>query len=168
MRNKKSYIPGFTMMDVLMGMAIMSIVIVMAYYVMTAAQQQMHLFGSTRYKLTQHVIHQQDLKRNFFETNSIKNLNNGFEIERSNESITYQLKENNLLRIVNQKTDTLWNEVHEIQKEFYTNHSNEITTDSVLKSVTVKTNFENLTLHTHLYKQYDNVSTINQLLIREF
>lgn len=168
MNSHRRHIAAFTMMDVLMGMAIMSLVITMAYYVLTAAQQQLFLFGSARFELSQHLINRHDLKRQFFEASTIHSTQRGFTINTPSGIISYEQHENFLLRISTHKTDTLWTDLQHIDKEYFRQKTDLITLDSILSGVIITTQNEKKGTRTYLHKPYNNIDIINRELLREF
>lgn len=161
------HINAFTMMDVLMGMAIMSLVVAMSYVVLTNTLQQLYVFGSSRFELSQHIIHQQDLKRQFLRAEKIIETNTGFNVIQKDQSIEFTFKEYYIIRKMDHQEDTLFHQVNQLQKQFYENSSNN-SAEKLIEEITLESKMDELIFTSRFYKNYDNTNKINQALIREF
>lgn len=166
MRSKK-YIPGFTMMDILTGMVVMSIVIVMVFYLMSATNQQAFSYQKVRIELNNYILLKADLKRQTDLADRIEDLPNGFKLISSEGEIEYQQQDNFLLRKTENSVDTLSDDLLELKKTTLETATMAVG-PKILSGIELKLNLETQVLKCYLYKDYGLTEPINQKLIREF
>lgn len=169
----KQTIPAFTMMDVLTGMVVMSLVVVMVFYLMSATSQQSFGYQKVRLELNTYLLLKADLKRQTEQAERIEELPDGFKLVSANREISYLQQDRFLLRKTENSIDTLSDGLLEMKK---------IPLDSgrveniprALAGVELKLNFGSDNTHQgqilkcYLYKEYGLTEPMNQKLIREF
>ncbi len=162
----KRKIPAFTMIDVLTGMVIMSIIIAMVFYLFTALNKQVYHYGQFHNQLNNYLMLKTDIDRQTDMANEIVGVPNGFQINNERESIVYQRAENRLLRLTDYTTDTLAHELESMQL-FYVADNNGKPTELV-NEIELKINLQNQVLTCHFYKNYGLMNQMNVALLNEF
>jgi len=169
----KQRIPAFTMMDVLTGMVVMSIVVVMVFYLMSATTQQAFGYQKIRLELNNYLLLKADLKRQTELADRMEELPNGFKLVSDNSEITYLQQDRLLLRKTAFSLDTLSHELLELKK-IPIDTLLETNLPKVLSGVELKLSFDSdnfnqgQVLKCYLYKSYGLTEPVNQQLIREF
>lgn len=164
---KIKYIAAFTMMDILTGMVIMSIVIAMVFYLMTATNNQAFNYQKIRIELNDYMLLKADLKRRADLANRIEAVPNGFKLVSENDEITYLKSNSFLLRQTENSQDTLYRNLEKIELSPVDSEGIEIA-NPLISGVSLTLKFDQQILSCYLYKDYGLTEPINQSLKREF
>ncbi|MCH2232946.1 MAG: hypothetical protein MK078_01750 [Crocinitomicaceae bacterium] len=164
--DKKYRISAFTMMDVLTGMVIMSIIIGMVYYLFTSVNYQLIQYTKNKSELYQHLSLQSELNWSTANAKEIIRTPKGFDFTFA-ESPTISIEENGsqLLRKYERFTDTLTTTLNEIEYQLYVDSEGH-TTD-LIQRITIESQVTEVPLSFELEKQYENAEFINKTLINE-
>jgi hypothetical protein len=128
MNNSPYKIAAFTLMDLMTGMVITSIVVGMVLYSFAGLNKQITAYTLTRAEITNYRLMKLDLERQFEASNSqIITLPNGFYAENDSTKIDYVFDGIYFLRKDGFQTDTLTNEVLDWKVQSYENEKGEIT-----------------------------------------
>jgi len=168
MLNRKK-IPAFTMMDILTGMVIMSIVIAMVFYLMSATNGQAYAYQKIRIELNDYMLMKADLKRQAEAAQRIEAVPNGFQLISENGMIEYIKSDNHFIRKSENSVDTLYDNISElvlINADPVAGQPSRL--NSLITGVSVKLKFEDQILSCYLYKDYGLTAPLNQQLFREF
>lgn len=163
----KNYIASFTMMDVLTGMVVMSIVVVMVFYLMSATTQQAYGYQKIRIELNNYLLLKADLKRQTELADRIEDLPNGFRLISKGKEISYLQQDHLILRKSENSLDTLSDDLQELIK-IPLESATVAAEQKILSGIELKLNLEKQVLKCYLYKDYGICEPINQQLIREF
>ncbi len=167
MINQARKIPSFTMVDVLSGMVITSIIVSMVFYLFTALNKQVAVYGQVRNDLNSFMLMRVDFKRQFELTDKeITGVPFGVSMTGDSDNLTYVKEDNYLLRITNEITDTLSSSLEEFNVEFIHDKNGEPT--NKVKGVNIIVKLDNQNLGCHVYKDYGLIEQINQDLLNEF
>jgi hypothetical protein len=165
---RKNHIAAFTMMDILTGMVVMSIVVSMVFYLMSATTQQATGYQQIRIELNDYLLLRADLNRKANSAERMEDLPNGFRLSSSSETVNYLMQENFLIRKSENSLDTLSDQLAEIKKTALDSLSQISFSNPLLSSVEIKLKLGEQYLFCHLEKDYGITEPINQKLIREF
>ena len=165
--NKQNKIAAFTMVDILTGMVITSIIISMVFYLFSALNKQMFDYGKTRNELNTFLLLRTDLKRQFnAANNNLIGIPNGISLDTEIGNFTY-LKEGDLLLRKSEFTvDTLSKNLQEFEVLFTKNKNGNPTQNVRAVNLTLTVNQQLLSCH--FYKNYGSVEQINKVLLNEF
>lgn len=166
--HRKNHIASFTMMDILTGMVVMSIVVSMVFYLMSATTQQATGYQQIRIELNNYLLLRADLNRKALSAERMEDLPNGFRLSSSKENIDYLAQENFLIRQTEYASDTLSTQLAELKKTALDSISQISFFNPLLSSVEIKLKMGEQFLSCHLEKDYGITEPINQKLIREF
>jgi len=166
MRNN-GYIPAFTMMDILTGMVVMSIVIVMVFYLMSATNQQAFGYQKIRLELNNYLLLKADLKRQVEAADRMVDSPDGFRLIAPDSEIRYRQQDTYLLRQTAHSLDTLSNELL-LLKKILCDSVQTSNQPGLLSGVELHLAFETQVLTCFLYKDYGLTEPMNQKLLREF
>ncbi len=155
-------LPGFTMMDLLAGMVIMSIIVSMIFYLLMQTNQQISLFQNTRNKMITFNLLMSDISRQVEAANKIIKVPNGFKAVYSDKEIYYFQKQNYLIRNEGFKYDTLTSELDNIET-FTVDIENK--SEEMLNNIGINLYIGNKRLKLYIYKSYDRTEYINTKLL---
>lgn len=128
MIKKQPKIAAFTIMDLMTGMVITSIVVGMVFYSFAGLNKQITSYTLTRAEITVYRLMKLDLERQFDQPdNTILSLPNGFSIENDSSKIDYVVEGTMLMRQNGFMTDTLSHELLDWKVVNYTNRKDEVT-----------------------------------------
>lgn len=164
--NKGNKIGAFTLVDILTGMVITSIIISMVFYLFTALNKQVADYGSTRNQLNGFLLLKTDLMRQFDQSGGMVATPKGFDLTSGNSSISYMREGNLLLRKTPYLTDTLTQNLEELTL-YLTQDKDGNETDNV-KALTTAVNLNGQVIKSHFYKDFGLIQSINQALLHEY
>ncbi|MBD3639232.1 MAG: hypothetical protein HUJ25_17885 [Crocinitomicaceae bacterium] len=156
---------AFTLVDVLAGMVIMSIVVTMVFGAFNMVNRQTHDFQKMRIELNDFELMESDLSRQVDLCESIYEIPSGFVLEREGKVIKYLISKGALIRQTEASTDVLHPEVSKItldKVERLNMHQPLVT------GITVVTNFRDIELLASFNKEYSRADIINKTLLHEF
>ena len=161
--NKKDRLPAFTLVDILAGMVIMSIVVGMVFGVFNMVNSQTQDFQNLRIELNEFVLMQADLQRQIDACENIYQVPSGFVLELKDEELKYFISENALMRQSEDSRVTLHPSVSKIEFEF----EKGVTDQPLITSIEIITKLRDMELKAHFSKDYSNADRINHLLLNE-
>lgn len=160
-------IAAFTMVDVLTGMVISSIIISMVFYLFTALNKQVFGYGNTRNEINTYLLLKTDLKRQFeVNSNSIYGIPGGFSVKNDSMIINYTKEGELFMRSINLISDTITQHLAELNIQYVNDAKGQPT--EYIKSCAVEIQLENQLLSPHFCSNSSLVDEINQQLIHEF
>jgi len=128
MIKKHPKIAAFTIMDLMTGMVITSIVVGMVFYSFAGLNKQITSYTLTRSEITVYRLMKQDLERQFDHPyNTILSLPNGFSVENDSTKINYVVEGTRFIRQNGFMTDTLSETFVDMKVVNYTNRKGETT-----------------------------------------
>lgn len=163
----KSYIPAFTTVDILTGMVVMTIVVVMVFYLISATFQQTVGYESSRFELNRYLVFKADLKRQVELADEVQNHPQGFKLVSQSAEILYVQEDHLLLRKLVHHTDTLTHHLTLLTKKSVTNRLTGIESE-ILEQIHLEVDFSGVKLSCELHKDYGLSEYINESLIYEF
>jgi hypothetical protein len=164
---KSRKIAAFTMVDILTGMVISSIIISMVFYLFTAMNKQIADYGQMRNEINRYLLLKTDLKRQVEgRQNTAIGIPRGIEITSENRALTYKKEGELLIRQQTESTDTLSNYLDDFLIEFIPNPTGELS--NLVKEITVKIRLDEQVVAAHFYRSSNLVDEINQALIHVF
>ena len=149
---------AYTIMDVLLGMVVSSLVISIVFFLFTSVSKQNHDFQQVRVELNAYLIMNNVLNRDIDQAEEIYAMPNGFVLENTTTSINYQLKENQLIRATEQSEEVLFENCTELVSEKYKE-------SALIAQLNLKIKIQEREIVCHYHKEYDQAAVINQLLI---
>ena len=161
MQDKKGHIKAFTLMDMLAGMVIMTIVITMVFGVLNSVNKQTIDFQKLRVELNDFMLMESDINRELDESKAIFEIPNGFVLEQEEGELKYSLNGTNLLRESPISVDTLHRQVKSLKFNFAANAAD----GKYIQGIEIKTSLRNQELTAHFFKSRDNRNSINQELL---
>lgn len=164
--NKGNKIAAFTMVDILTGMVITSIIISMVFYLFTALNKQVADYGSTRNQLNGFLLLKTDLMRQFDQSGGIMAQPNGFDLVSGSTAISYFQDGNLLLRKTPYVTDTLSQNLEELTVYLTQDKDGNFTNN--VKALTTAVNLNGQVIKSHFYKDFGIIRSINQALLNEY
>jgi len=165
----KAMLKAFTMMDIMTGMVVMSIVIAMVFYLMSATNNQAFTYGEIRVQLNNYMLMKADLKRKTETANRIEEIPNGFRLISEIETISYLNLNSYLIRQSEKSLDTLYYPVSEVSLiADETEVLQPLGLNPLITGVKINLLFGKQILSCYLYKDYGLTEPINQQLVREF
>jgi len=163
--NKKTYrLSAFTMMDLLTGMVIMSIVVGIVFYLLNSTNFQVIKYGRTTAAMTSFNLMTADLNYNVNKADKIVEIPNGFDLVFENEAITYQLDDSYLIRSENIQKDTLASTVSHIHFE-YVDPTRTYQPEILISAITIDLSLEKEAMKFYMYKPYDSQAMINHQIL---
>ena len=162
-------ISAFTMMDILTGMVVMSIVVAMVFYLMSATNQQAFTYQKIRIQLNDYLLMKSDLKRQTELADRIEEIPNGFRLISDSKKISYTKSDIHFIRQSENSVDTLYHNISElnlIPVEQVVGQPPRL--NPLITGVSLKLKFEEQILSCYLYKDYGLKDVMNEQLYREF
>ncbi len=164
---KYKSVPAFTMMDMLTGMVIMSIIIAIVFYLMTSTNKQIYMFQQSRSELIEFSLMKSDLYRSVELADKIVKYPNGFKVILSDREIFY-VKENELLiRKEGLESDTLSFRISNLEI-LNVDREKASANDELVDAIVINVFIKNKELKLYLYKSYDSKLIINEKLIEKW
>ena len=164
--NSGKKIAAFTMVDVLTGVVITSIIIGMVFYLFTSLNKQVADYGETRNQLNRYLLLKTDLKRQFDKNEQIKAVPFGFELGAGAELVSYQPSESSFIRATSNAIDTLSDQLDKLEIELIpVPEEKEM---ELVRSVDITVDVNGQKLTSHFQKDFGIVATINKTLLHEF
>ena len=157
---------AFTLIDVLAAIVILSIVISMAFYLMSAASKQSYEYQGTRMELNDYVLMNSDIKRELDKCDVIEEIPYGFVLVSTDRRITYKKSENYLLR----ESDMIWDTLsHNCSKiEFTYLETSAASQQQIISNIQLVTSIQKQEFTSYFHKDYGISEPINAALIHEF
>lgn len=159
--NNKNKIAAFTLMDVLTGMVITSVIIAMVFYLFSSLNEQVYHYGNTRSDLNHFIVMKQDLKYQFDLAEDVIAVPDGVVLSGGNGEIEYFKEGNLLIRETKGLTDTLLFTITEFKTTLLSDNKS-------VETATVKTEIGEQELSVTFYKDRGLAGVINQTLLHEF
>jgi Tfp pilus assembly protein FimT len=156
---------AFTLMDLLTGMVITSIIVAMVFYLLTAINKQSYTYANVRYELNEFILLNADLNRETDNCKRIQEIPFGFTLLSDKKEITYKKSENLFLRITEFSTDTIHHDIKSIAYTYAEN--NTISEQKLITTITIKIAIEEQELTSYFYKDYGLAEPINYALLNE-
>lgn len=167
MQINKRKIPAFTLVDILTGMVVTSIVIAMVFYVFTALNKQVYDYGETRNQINGFLLLKTDLKRQFERADAtVTGTPGGFVVEGGSDEIHYLKEGKVLLRKLKEVTDTLTENLEDWTVNFMADKNGNMTEN--VRSVECEIAIGNKHLSCLFIKDYGRIGGINQSLLNEY
>jgi hypothetical protein len=167
MKTNSAKMQAFTMMDILTGMVVMSIVIAMVFYVMSATNGQVLAYGNVRVRLNEYQLMKADLKRQTERALKIESIPNGFRLILEAGPLDY-IEENSLLLRKSEKSiDTLLYNLESLRLLPVAGEANLVKNEKLVSGIILKVNLDQQILCCYLFKDYGLTEPINQSLYRE-
>ena len=163
-RSRSVLMKAYTLVDVLAGMVIMSIVVGMVFGIFNMVNRQTQDFQKLRIELNEFVLMQSDLQRQIDACENIYQVPSGFVLESQNTELKYFLSEGTLLRQTENGRSTLHPAATKIEVEFEEEPKAE---QSLITGVEITTKLRDTELNAHFSKEYSNADKINYLLLNE-
>lgn len=155
---------AFTLMDVLAGMVIMSIVIGMVFGVLNSVNRHTIEFQKLRIELNDFMLMNSDLDRQVDLCQTIYEVPNGFILEGQQQELKYFMAGEALLRESELSTDTLHTHVASIEFDY---HEGGAASNKLVSQITIKTKLREQELSAYFFKEYGKAEPINHLLLNE-
>mgnify|MGYP007077400963 CR=1 FL=1 len=162
-RSREARLPAFTLVDILAGMVIMSIVVGMVFGVFNMVNRQTHDFQNLRIELNEFVLMQADLQRQIDACENIYQVPSGFVLELQDDELKYFISENALIRQSEDSRVMLHPSVTKIDFEFEEGASDQ----PLITAIEIETKLREMSLTANFSKDYSNVDKINHLLLNE-
>ncbi|NOQ74881.1 MAG: hypothetical protein GQ574_22900 [Crocinitomix sp.] len=165
--NKPSKIAAFTMVDIMTGMIITSIIISMVFYLFTSINKQVSTYGNVRNELNEFLLLKSDLKRQFEKSeHKIIGIPGGISILGPSFKLNYIKEGDLLIRTEKNGTDTLTHHLNEFEPVFVINQLG-VSTEKI-SALNVSVQMDNQELSCHLFREYGPIDAINRSLLHEF
>lgn len=162
--NKMNKIPAFTMVDILTGMVITSLIMGMVFYLFTALNKQIRDYGEVRHEINSFLLLKGDLGRKFESSEYvIEAVPQGFMMSSSIDEVLFIQENEYLIRHSNLTRDTVCHQLVELEVEQYPKL--DVDSPELVRSVTVKIRIQDEELSTYFVRGADQVERINQALI---
>lgn len=160
----KKHIRSFTLIDVLSGLVLMSIVVAMVFYLITSVVKQNQQYAAVRYQLNDYLILKSAMGREASECKQIRNLENGFCFYSDSTEIKYEQIDSYLFRSINGYKDTVWNAVGRIDK-YFINQDDEKKQEEVLRGIELHLDLNGQKMTCAVFKDYGLCELMNERLI---
>ena len=157
----KNHISAFTMMDILTGMVVMSIVISMVFYLLTASNKQAIDYRKVRIELNDFMLMKSDLKLQVDRAESIEAVPHGFRLIREDQLLEYIQVDQFLIRKSNMTTDTLNKHLASLK---LTLKEDEQSIIPLITGIDLIVDLRGQKLNCHIYKDYGIREKINREL----
>jgi len=154
----KKRFPSYTIMDVLMGMVVTSIVVSIVFFLLTSVNKQNHDFQKVRLELNDYLILNNLLKRELDQTAKVLEIPKGLVFQKDNKSIHYVIKEDQLFRADDNSEKMVYPNCSEL--------SNLSTTENnLVTDFDIKVKIQERELVCHYHKDYGQAEIINNELL---
>ena len=151
-------LPSYTIMDVLMGMVVTSIVISIVFFLLTSVNKQNHEFQKTRLELNDYLILNNLLKRELDLTAEVTEIPNGLVFKNGLDEIHYQLKENQLIRADENSEKVVYPNCTDLKISGKTEYD-------LITAFDLKVKIQERELTCHFHKDYGKADIINNELL---
>jgi len=153
--NKKYYLNGFTLAEVLVTLALTSLAITLSYATLTYIQKLFYNYKEQNKFIHQYTdlkkrMHYESLKANLI----IEESENNFVIKRDSSTIELKILEKVILLKKNSQCDTFHIEAKKIEKEFEL-MKNPVWANKLVKSIRFETDYTKQKFNFYFYKNYD-------------
>jgi len=159
MNKSGRYISAFTLVDVMSGMVIISIVMSMTFFLMSSVNKQTHDFQQLKLKVNQLVLIQNDLKRQIELSEQLTEIPHGFEVQLDQQELTYVQEGELLIRRMNLEVDTLHENMISLQTKTCNTQTNQV------NEVSLNLDLDGFELNLRFMKEYGAAHTINNMLL---
>jgi len=160
-------IAAFTMMDILTGMVVTSIIVGMVFYVFSSLNQQVANYGNTRNEINAYLLMRNDLIRQFDNPETIiYGVPNGIEVVQGEQEITYTQNNSLLIREINRVVDTVCNSIEALHVNFVKDEDGEPTV--LVKGLVLDMGIGGQEITCRFNRHYSQVDNMNQKLVYEF
>lgn len=167
MNSNKGKIAAFTMVDVLTGMIITSIIMSMVFYLFTALNKQVADYGQVRTDLNGYLLLRSDLERQFDSNDkTITGVPGGILLRSKEQELTYLKEGDYLLRLTPTSEDTLSKNITDFKVSFFKDKFGKST--DLVKEIELKISMNEQELTCELHKEAGLAEFINQQLLHEF
>ena len=167
MINFKANISAFTMMDILTGMTIMSIIIALVFFLFTSVNKQVYGFGKVRSEIVSYNLMKADILYNMDQAEKIIKTPLGFEFWLKDKIISYEQDNSFLIRTEGLQKDTLSHSLNHILVT-ETIPGELRLQEQLISALEITTSIEKKELTFYAFKTYDQSAVINQTLLNEF
>ncbi|MFT5819680.1 MAG: hypothetical protein ACI8ZM_000905 [Crocinitomix sp.] len=165
--NKPRKIAAFTMIDIMTGMIITSIIISMVFYLFTSINKQVSTYSHVRNDLNEFLLMKSDLKRQFEKNeHEIIGIPGGISIIGPSFKLNYVKEGGLLIRTEKNSTDTLTHNLNQFEPVFVKNNLGNST--EKISALHVSILMEDQELWCHLVREYGPIEAINRSLLHEF
>jgi competence protein ComGF len=155
---------AFTMIDIMTGMVVISLIIGMVFYLLTAANKQQYTYQKTRIELNEYLLMHADIQREVDKCRSISPIPYGFVLE-GERRIQYTKEGGLLIRRTESSEDTLHKNI--ISIDFIT-VGESISAEPLIEQIVIKTKLQEQELNAKFFKNYGVAEPINYALLNEF
>lgn len=158
---KIKLLKGFTILEALISLMLMSIIIVVTYSLFNLIGKQLSLFNEEHSQVLEYNLFNSTIINDVEKTNDFVIMNDEFILKKYDETeINYAIKKDYILRQNAIKTDTFM--VRVINYEFLNNNINPLN-----KTLQIKLNVLNDTINTNYFLSKDNSEIINTMQFNE-
>lgn len=158
---KIKLLKGFTILEALISLMLMSIIIVVTYSLFNLIGKQLSLFNEEHSQVLEYNLFNSTIINDVEKTNDFVIMNDEFILKKYDETeINYTIKKDYILRQNAIKTDTFM--VRVINYEFLNNNINPLN-----KILQIKLNVLNDTINTNYFLSKDNSEIINTMQFNE-
>ena len=154
-------------MDVLTGMAIMCIVITMAFYMSTSLNGQYSALQSNRLELNDLITLSGSMTCQVSTADEVHEIPNGFElIQKDRSPISYEKSGNQLIRKDDWSSMVVSESLKEMSFDYFESMQGE--NQEEISGIHLEMDFDGQKMNYHFFRAFNYGERINQLLVREF
>ena len=157
---------AFTMIDMITGMVIMSIIITLVFYIFSGFNQQIHSYANAKSDIISLNLLKCELEQAVFNSDKIVEKPNGFSLISEKPEVAYLLKGTELLKQMNLNIEPVYDEVKTIEIESF-NNSGSFQEEELISGISLRVSIKEKDLNLYLYKQYSNQEQINFSILNE-
>jgi len=159
MKNNK--LKSFTLMSVLIGMVLSSLLMSFVYYIYSNMNQVTHQYSNTHLGLNNFILAKTDIKREIEASQEILAYPNGFSVLNNDKMINYYLSQNQLIKNRNNQEIILFEDVKSINVTY------SLVSPEIISSITILFLLENQEFPVYIYNSVDVNYQLNTSLINE-
>lgn len=165
---KTKHIPSFTLINVLIGMTISSILISFVYTVYTNLSQITFQYQTTHLQINEYNLANADLNRNIGKAKTIIAHPKGFKIETTNQNeVIYFQDGHDLIKKTKNTKTTLYQNIDKIKTQKYTPSSIGLNDLELIHEIQIDFIIEGQIFSSYFYNELDSRKKLNALLINE-
>ncbi len=164
---KNIKIPSFTIIDMITGMVIMSIIISLVFYIFSSFNSQIQLYTISKSNIIALELLKVELDNQILHSEKIIEIPSGFIVINSAKKVRYKKIRESLLRTNNLVEENIHNDLIEIDLEMLNDQNRIVSKEERICGISLKIKVGSKDLNLYLYKEYSNQEKINFSILNE-
>lgn len=163
---RNSKVSAFTVIDMITGMVIMSIIMSFVFFIFSSFTKQISDYSKSRSNLVALNLLNIQLRQDIIRADEIIQIPQGFSILNERVEISYKLIDNRIIKSNRFLIDTVYNHVSELKCELH-NNINQYKLNERINKILIVLHSGLKKMNLVFYKDYSNQELINSTILNE-